>query len=254
MTNLYNNKLAVIYDNMYQSFIDYEEEFIFYSTYCKKYKANSVIELACGSGNLAKNFSISFEDYLGVDLSEDMLKLAKEKIHSSLFCIGDMRSFQSSKKFDAALITGRSTSYLTTEEDFLSALRNIRSMLNKKGVLIFDCIDSEKFIPYVKRHPKVIHEALVDNTLFFRETYWKASTPISRKMIEWDSKYYKFNKRKNELIGEDKTVFKVFSRSEVKRFLNESGYNLIEVLDRKTYAFETFVVIAKKPSLKPSKK
>ena len=47
MNNLYTNH-SEIYEMMYQTFINYDEEYAYYSDKLKKYNAGSVIELGCG--------------------------------------------------------------------------------------------------------------------------------------------------------------------------------------------------------------
>ena len=37
--------MAVIFDRMYQNFINYREEYIFYSSLCKKYNAKKILEI-----------------------------------------------------------------------------------------------------------------------------------------------------------------------------------------------------------------
>lgn len=46
--------MASVYDKIYQGFIDYSAEYAFYAGICIYYEAKHILELACGSGNLAK--------------------------------------------------------------------------------------------------------------------------------------------------------------------------------------------------------
>ncbi len=246
MNSLYATELAQVYDTMYQSFIDYKKEYLFYSSLCEKHSAKSVIEFACGSGNLAQNFIKNFESYLGIDLSEDMLKIAASKVDTSLLEQGDMRNFKTEMKFDAAIITGRSTSYLTTALDFQNTLNSIKNLLNDGGVLLFDCIDGSKFLPYIKQNPTVVHKARAKETSYYRKTSWYSKTSSNPDLIAWHSEYFKETKGGDILLGIDDTVFKVFGQEEVKRLLANCGFVTINVLERKTYAFDTFVIEAKK--------
>ena len=56
MTKLYT-ELAHLYDAMYQTFIDYNQEFALYTDLMQPYGAKSVLEISCDSGHLAKRFS-----------------------------------------------------------------------------------------------------------------------------------------------------------------------------------------------------
>ena len=88
MNTLYTN-LAKVYEAMYKSFINYEEELSFYSSFLKKYNCQSVLEIGCGVGNLAPGFTNLGFKYYGLDLSSEMLKIAKINNPKSSFIEGD---------------------------------------------------------------------------------------------------------------------------------------------------------------------
>jgi hypothetical protein len=48
MSNLYGN-LSEVYEAMYQSFINYDEEFSFYNDLLQKYNCKNVLEIGCGT-------------------------------------------------------------------------------------------------------------------------------------------------------------------------------------------------------------
>ena len=51
MQSLYANGFETIYDEMYQTFIDYEDEFVFYSALLNQYQKKQVLEIGCGWGS-----------------------------------------------------------------------------------------------------------------------------------------------------------------------------------------------------------
>ena len=55
MTQLYTT-YAELYHKMYQSFIDYDEEYQFYKDLLDKNGVNNILEIGCGTGQLAKRF------------------------------------------------------------------------------------------------------------------------------------------------------------------------------------------------------
>jgi predicted TPR repeat methyltransferase len=73
-------ELAYLYDAIYQTFIDYDEEFKLYKNFMYKYEAHSVLEIGCGSGHLAKRFNTVGYDYEGFDLSQNMLNIAQKRV------------------------------------------------------------------------------------------------------------------------------------------------------------------------------
>ena len=129
MSNLYSN-LSSIYEAMYRSFINYEEEFTFYHNILLKYSCTSVVEIGCGSGNVARRFVNSNIEYVGMDLSEEMLAIAKISNPTAVFVKDDMRSFILNTKMDAAIITGRTISYLLSNSDVISCCINLTWLIN----------------------------------------------------------------------------------------------------------------------------
>lgn len=246
MSNLYGKELAKVFDKMYQGFIDYNEEYNFYSTLCNNNNAQSVIEIACGSGNLAEKFTTNFNNYHGLDYSEHMISIAKEKLPNSKFTQGDMRAFTMNEKFDAALITGRSINYLKKDEEISSAFNCIDELLTKKGVLIFDCIDASKFIPFIADNKYIEHRSCFEDVNYLRETKWYWEKNMDGFLINWSAKYYEEKPIKNKFLGKDKSIFRVFTRNEIELLLKMNSYKVLNIIDRKSYAFDTFVIIATK--------
>lgn len=245
MSNLYGPRLSKIFDKIYQGFIDYKVEYDFYAHLCHVNNVQSILELGCGTGNLANYFSKDFDEYLGLDYSEHMLSIARKKFPNGNFIQGDMRNFNLVKKFDTALITGRSTSYLLTKEDLLNTFTNVFDVLNPKGCLIFDCIDASKFIPYIQKNPSVIHKSKFENIEYSRTSEWY-SKEKDPKTIQWAASYYKQKGTTNQFLGKDNISFKVFTVTEITTALNKSGFEVMNIIDRPSYAFDTFVVVAKK--------
>lgn len=129
------SELARVYHEMYQSLFDYKKEFQKYNKILRKYKCKKVLEIGCGSGNLAPFFVKVGYNYLGVDLFQEMLKIAKKASPEAEFIQGDMRNLKMRKKFDAILITGKSFTYMVTNQDIMSTLQSIYGHLEKEGIL-----------------------------------------------------------------------------------------------------------------------
>ncbi|SRR5258708_6685848 len=245
MSALYTN-LSEVYEAMYQTFINYEDEFNFYSALLKKYNCQSVLEIGCGTGNLAHRFKTNQFDYTGLDLSADMLDIAKRNNPSTNFEKGDMRSFDLPKPVQSCIITGRSISYLVTDEDVQDSFRSIhKNLTTKPGVLCFDFIDASKFIPLIKNGKKVTHEAVVKNKKYHRESFWKIGSRQNGS-FDWRSVFYEEADGSLKNIGEDQSTIRSFTRDEMITFLQLSGFQVKEIIPRHSYAFDTLVIAAEK--------
>ena len=64
--------------------------------------------------------------------------------------------------------------------------------------------------------------------------------------MEWTAIYYTIQDNEKEVIAEDFSTVRVFTLNEIELFLYMKGFEILEVIDRKTYAFDTYVIVAKK--------
>ncbi len=245
MANLYGN-LANVYEAMYHSFINYKEEFAFYSNQLKKYKCQSLLEVGCGTGNLAKNFIADNFYYTGLDISSEMLAIAKENNASAIFINGDMRNFTLLHPVDAGIITGRTISYLLSNQDVTNTFTAIHKNLNPNSILCFDCIDARLFIPTINPLKKIVHTAVYKNKKYQRDTFWKPNTNQGF-LFDWASTYFEEGSNNNLIkLGDDNATLRTFTKEEMTLFLQQSGFAVQEIINRPSYAFDTFVIIAKK--------
>lgn len=245
MNNLYGN-LSEVYEAMYQTFINYEEEYKFYSEKLLKYGCRSLIEIGCGTGHLADSFTRAGFEYYGLDLSDDMLSLAAKKYPQCRFLKGDMRNFELPEKSASCIITGRTLSYLLTNKDVYAALLSINRNLFDKGILCFDFIDANKFIPRIKNGERITHSAVFNNKKYRRESYWSLNFSQSW-AFDWASVYYEEKEGGSiEKLGEDNSVIRAFCKDQIILFLELAGFAIKEIIERPSYAFDTFVMVAQK--------
>lgn len=247
MTSLYPDEMAEIYDAMYQSFIDYNKEYTFYNNLLQKSNPKSILEIGSGTGNLAKHFIKNKQNYTGLDYSKSMISISKKRNPDCHFIHGDMRDFNLEEKVDAIIITSRSTSYLISNNDINDTFNCLHNNLNKDGVIIFDFIDANRFIPYIKENNPIIHSAQHKGILYSRKSSWEVSQHDNF-ILEWTAKYYSDEEEDNKLIANDYSTVRVFTLNEMQLFLYLHHFEIIEIIDRKTYAYDTFAIVAKKKS------
>ena len=244
MSNLYN-ELAPVYEAMYQTFIDYEEEYAYYSHLLKKYNKQQVLEIGCGTGNLAVLFQKNGFDYLGLDASKEMIQLGQAKAPTAKFLEGDMRKFELNKPVQSALITARTVSYLLTNKDVNAAFSCIHKNLQVGGILCFDFIDANQYIPPIDHKKEIIHKANYQGIAYVRKSFWQAHL-VNGMDFTWQSVYYKEEGQQLIELGQDDSIVRTFTVNEIELLLSINGFTIKEFIKRASYAFPTYVVVAEK--------
>jgi hypothetical protein len=160
MASLYQGKMAA-YDAMYQTFVDYDEEYAFYNAFIQENNCKTILEIERnGPNDLKKNQ----QDYTGLEYSQSMIAIAQKRNENCTFILGYV-DFNLEKQVDAIIITGRSTSYLTTNYDLNETFASLFNNITEEGIIAFDFIDANRFIPYINENQKIIHSRVRRNKL-----------------------------------------------------------------------------------------
>lgn len=244
MTKLYD-ELALVYEAMYQTFINYEEEFNFYSSLIKQYGHRQVLEIGSGTGHLAQRFEQAGVEYTGLDYSAAMIAIAQSKYPHLNFIQGDMRDFQLPRPVESMIVTARTLSYLISNADVHTAFKSMNNNLKSGGLLCFDFIDANRFIPAIDPKQAVVHEAHYQNEHYRRESFWSINLQEAW-TFDWESHYYRIIEAQKHKIGADSSLLRTFTRDDIQLLLTLNGFEVKEWINRPTYAFDTFVVVANK--------
>lgn len=158
---------AYIYDNLidqdYEKWADYIEEIF------KKYnkKPNLVLDLGCGTGSITNILAKRGYDMIGVDLSPDMLNVARDKACDEgldvLYLCQDIREFELYGTVDAIICTLDVLNYITEPEDLSRVFSLVKNYLNPDGIFIFD-INTEHKLKNVLGNNTFIND---ENGIFY---------------------------------------------------------------------------------------
>jgi SAM-dependent methyltransferase len=116
---------------------DYLEEGEYFAQVIKNtspIESKTLLDLGCGGGNddfaLKKYFKVT-----GVDLSPEMLKLAKKLNPEVKYLQGDMRTIRLKEEFDAVVVFD-SINYMLSKEDLRSVFETAHAHLKPGGLLL----------------------------------------------------------------------------------------------------------------------
>lgn len=99
-----------------------------------KHGSKKILEVGCGTGQLAKRFLNDGYYYTGIDISTPMLEYAEKELPSQHFHEMDMRDIKLSGTFDAVIITVRSISYILINHDVIATLESVKNALDVGGI------------------------------------------------------------------------------------------------------------------------
>jgi 2-polyprenyl-3-methyl-5-hydroxy-6-metoxy-1,4-benzoquinol methylase len=138
------NRYAEYYDVLYED-KNYEQECDFLEEAIKKYsgiKVNNILELGCGTGGHAIPLAQRKYEITGIDASEGMLKIAKQKTAKLNLKmdlqICDIKEFEFGRKFDTVICMFAVFNYITETRDIVKTLKNVKKHLRKGGLFIID--------------------------------------------------------------------------------------------------------------------
>ena len=232
MTKLYST-LAGIYHEMYKQLLNYDEEHRFYDSVLKKYDRHSILEIGCGSGMLARRFLKDGYDYTGLDLSNEMLDIARSEVKTDKFVQGDMRNLSINRQYDSVLITGRSIAYNIENEEVLNTFTGIHKVLKNNGLLIFDFFEADGVMHDLNDFEQ---EIKVGNKRIHRMSQLKKNLKTGWTW-DWIAQYTIEENGKTE-VHDDFATLRAFTKDEIRLFLKLSGFKVKRVMeDRKIVSF-----------------
>ncbi len=132
------NKSARFYDALYH-FRDYKSasEKLYQIIKSNNSSAKTVLDTACGTGKHMEHIRKYF-DTEGLDVSEDLLNIAKERCPGSKVHLQSMIDFDLKKKYDVITCLFGSIAYVKTLENLYKTIDTMSKHLNPDGLLILE--------------------------------------------------------------------------------------------------------------------
>lgn len=223
--NLSFKNYAKYYDFIYQD-KDYDKECNFIEDIFKiTKKPKSILEIGCGTGNYTKILLERGYKVTAIDISGEMLEIAREKC-STKFLEGDIRTIKIDDKFDCCLAMFAVMGYITKNRDIIKALINIRKYLKLNGIFIFDVwnglsvmrILPEQRIKKVENDKVKIIRYAIPNLVAFEH------------ICEVNYNLLILNKKENTFREiNEKHMMRFYFPQEIIYFLEESGFEVINI-------------------------
>lgn len=220
---------AYFYDHLMKD-APYDEWVEFVKRITQKYKINdaSLLDIGCGTGELAIRLKKEGFHPTGIDLSEEMLEVAMNKTASEQldipYFLQDMKELNDLGEYDMAVIFCDSLNYLAEEQEVIQTFRNVYKQVKHKGLFLFD-----------------VHSTLKMSTLFKDQTYadngdeisyiwnaWQGELPYS---VEHELTFFMYDEETEKYTRYDEDHFQRTYPVEIyKNWIELSGFELLETL------------------------
>lgn len=182
-----------------------------------------ILDLCCGTGQLAQALIARGYQVTGLDGSEEMLHFARKNAPAGEFVMGDARSFKVPDVYHAVVSTFDSLNHIMTLEKLTSVFGNVYAALREGGLFLFDLNMEEGYKACGDDSYDIVeddHVCIIQSSYRPEERIAQFDTIIFRWQGEWQRS--------------DFTLFqKYYSEAEVQSALEAVGF--IEI---HTYAYD----------------
>jgi SAM-dependent methyltransferase len=160
-----------------------------------KPKARTLLELGCGTGAILKILA-RYYDVVGLDLSPQMLAIARKKLPHVLLYRKDMVRFDLGTKFDVIICVFDSINHVLKFTDWQKIFRNAARHIEQDGLFLFD-INTEAKLKRLINAPTWVHK-------FGRNLEFINVTDDQRGIANWNIRVFEHHRgNKYGLFEED---------------------------------------------------
>ncbi len=149
--------MARYYDTLYSKIVDYPSQVDYLEKILTKHRRKrpeSILDVACGTGNYTFIFAKRGYRTTGIDISDEMLRIAREKATrrtNPQFLKMNMRKIGLQAKYDVAVVLFGGFGYLLEQSEVGEFLTSVRKQLNTGGLLIFEFWQNSAILPAATR-------------------------------------------------------------------------------------------------------
>ena len=178
------------------------------------------MDLASGAGNLTVELFNQGYKVDGLDFSDKMISLAKEKLDTNYFQ-EDMRDFNISKKYDAIISSNDSLNFLLDENDVRSTMKNVHRHLNPNGMFVFDMVN-KYWVKYTARSEHNNGERVYEDFSYTVKNVYND---------EDDTRQLFFTFNNKGTMIEEVHKQKMYEVTKIHKLLEESNFTILDVKD-----------------------
>ncbi|MFD2446133.1 class I SAM-dependent DNA methyltransferase [Bacillus sp. CGMCC 1.16607] len=245
-------RFAYLYDQLMED-MPYEKWVELTDYYGKKHQitGKKLLDLACGTGELSYRFASSGYEVTGIDLSSDMLAIAKAKTEEAGFHIPfyqqNMAELEGLETFDYITIFCDSINYLSNEQEVVDTLEGAYKHLSNQGLFLFD-VHSEFKMEHIFKNQTF---TLNDENLCYIWNCFEGEFPLS---VEHELTFFVKDATSEKYDRIEEYHFqRTFAINQYIKWLEQAGFETLHILgdlehQSPTMESERILFIAKKKS------
>ncbi|MEH7414060.1 class I SAM-dependent methyltransferase [Neobacillus drentensis] len=243
-------QFAYLYDELMKD-APYDQWVSFVQDILVKYdvEATSLLDLACGTGEISVRLANQGFEVTGIDLSEDMLSVAQAKAESLgvkiPFFQQDMANLEGQGQFDVVSIFCDSLNYLQTEEEVISTFSNVHQHLQDNGLFVFDVHSIYKMAEVFIKQTFALNE---DEISYI----WNSFPGDDPNSVEHELSFFVLDERIGKYDRIDELHYqRTYPINQYSNWLDAAGFQLLEISadfkhSEPTQASERIFFVAKK--------
>lgn len=229
------NEFAYIYDKLMKPDVDYNKVADFIENLFIKYDKNPslIADLACGTGNVTVPLAKRGYEMIGVDVSEQMLSVAREKAAENdadiLFLKQDISKLDLYGTCDAFLCMIDGLNYIIEPKKIEYLFKRIKTcFLNPEGIVIFD-ISTRHKLQNIIGNNTFIHDG--EDVFYAWENRYMEKLNLSKMYLNFfseqkDGTYKRFY---------EEHLQRGHSISEITGALKRAGFSRVDTYDNFTF-------------------
>ena len=194
-------------------------------------KPKVLLDLACGTGEFSNRMAKKGISVIGVDISEEMLSIARQKSdeqgNNILYVCQDAACLELYSKVDGAICCLDSLNHIIDYDKFCKAISRVACYLRDNGLFIFD-------LNTVYKH----REVLGDNTFVMDEEgvycVWQNFFNPEDNTVDICLDFFEAQGENYKRSSEDITE-RAYTESEISEALQKAGFEILAVYGDMTY-------------------
>lgn len=220
-----------VYDSLMYD-VDYKKRTAYLLKLFKKYgkKPSLLLDVACGTGGFSHEFAKQGIEVIGVDMSEEMLAIAREKAYDSgddiLYLCQKAEELDLYGTVDGAVCCLDSLNHITDYKCFCKAIEKVSLFLEEDCLFIFDLNTEYKHRNVLADNVFVIEQD--DVYCVWANKFKEKDTSVEINLdffIKEDGLYERFSEQFSE---------RAYSGEQIEKALQKAGLQVVAVFDDMT--------------------